>query len=330
MPLKELIDEGIFKLGATVLRGGPNARLSILIYHRVLPAPDPLLPYEVDARQFRRHMGLISRHCRVFPLPEALDRLHTDRLPERSVCITFDDGYRDNAEIALPILQTLGVNATFFIATGYLDGGIMFNDAIIEAIRHYAHDSLDLSRHDLGCHPVSSDEQKADAIDRLLPLVKYLPQMDRQQIAQEIADNSSQSLPREIMMTREQLLRLHDSGMSIGAHTRTHPILARVADDKAFSEITLGKQDLEDLIGEPIRLFAYPNGKMGSDYDHRHVNMVRQAGFEAAVSTNHGVSSKETDRFQLARYTPWDRQDWRFAMRLVENGRWVASTETQS
>lgn len=324
MPLNGLLHHGIFRLGTPLLKGGPSARLSILIYHRVLPAPDPMRPYEVDIHLFRRQMSLIADNCHVLALPEAIRRLHEDSLPPRSVCITFDDGYRDNAEIALPILREFGLSATFFIATAYLDDGIMFNDAVIEGIRNYRHDTLDLTHRGLGSYPLADEASKLDTIDRLLPQVKYLPREQRLSVAQEIADNSSPAPPADLMMTRDQVLHMRDNGMTIGAHTRTHPILTRISDEDAMADISRGKDDLESILGQSVGMFAYPNGRAGQDYDERHVDMVRKAGFEAAVSTNPGVSAKSTDVYQLARFTPWDRPGWRFGIRLVQNGRRVA------
>src|SRR5438067_12205090 len=98
--------------------------LSILIFHRVTPAADPLLPDIPDAAAFERVVRLLVEHFNVIPLSEAAARLLRASLPPRALCITFDDGYADNHDVALPILARHGVTATFFIATGFLGGGI--------------------------------------------------------------------------------------------------------------------------------------------------------------------------------------------------------------
>src|SRR6266498_549109 len=114
---------------------GNRARLPVLILHRVNALHDPLFPAEPDAADFERKMRWIANWFNVLPCEEAIERLATGDLPERALCITFDDGYADNVTVALPILKRLGLHATFFIATGYLDGGSMFNDRIIHAVR---------------------------------------------------------------------------------------------------------------------------------------------------------------------------------------------------
>jgi peptidoglycan/xylan/chitin deacetylase (PgdA/CDA1 family) len=118
---------------ASLLAGRPA--LIVLTYHRVLPAPDPMLTAEPDAGLFEAQMTFLARYMVVLPLVEALRRLEAGTLPRRAIAITFDDGYANNAQVALPILRRLGLPATFFIATGYLDGGCMWNDAVIETLR---------------------------------------------------------------------------------------------------------------------------------------------------------------------------------------------------
>ena len=103
------------------LSDGP--RLSTLIFHRVPKHRDALFPNEVDAERFEQMMSLVARAFRVLPLAEAAECLLNRDLPQRALCITFDDGYADNHDIALPILRRLGLHATFYIATGFIDGG---------------------------------------------------------------------------------------------------------------------------------------------------------------------------------------------------------------
>ena len=116
--------------------GGARNRLSILIYHRVLPRRDPLFPEEGHAEDFDRHMEQLAGCFRIMPLSDAIQGLRRGSLPARAASITFDDGYADNAEVALPILKKHGISATFFVAASFIDGGRMWNDAVIELIRH--------------------------------------------------------------------------------------------------------------------------------------------------------------------------------------------------
>lgn len=310
---------GARMLGSFFSPAGTQARLSILIYHRVLPVPDPLFPDEVDAARFEAQMRIVSEHFNVLPLAEAAGRLQRGTLPARAVCITFDDGYADNAEIALPILQRLGLCATFFIATDYLDGGRMWNDDVIEAVRGVAEGHLDLSSLGLQRYSVRHTEEKRGVIKAIIDTIKYLPEQARAEKSAAIVGLSRATLPANLMMSTHQVRTLHVAGMAIGGHTASHPILARLEPSKAKQEIARGKEVLEGIVGEPIALFAYPNGKPNQDYTREHAAIVRELGFQAAVSTAWGVATRATDPFQLPRFTPWDTSSNRYLFRLLSN-----------
>jgi peptidoglycan/xylan/chitin deacetylase (PgdA/CDA1 family) len=291
--------------------------LSILLYHRVTRQPDPLFPDQVDARLFDRQLHLLKRFFRPMPLALAIRRLAEGSLPARAACITFDDGYADNAEVALPLLMKHGLSACFYVSTGYLDGGQMWNDSVIECIRHAGGDTLDLSAYGLGCHPIGTLPLRRQLIATLLSHLKYQPFATRQAMAARLHP-AALSRPGP-MMTSAQLRMLARSGMEIGAHTVLHPILSTLPDSAAHAEIANGKHHLEQLTGAPVRLFAYPNGKPGQDYGARDIEIVRQLGFDGAVTTCWGVSRPGVDLYQLPRFTPWDRSRSGFLLRLLKN-----------
>jgi len=298
---------------------GGQAKLSILIYHRVLPVSDPMLPGDPDAATFRWHMQTTSRLFNILPLGEAASRLASGTLPARAACITFDDGYADNARVALPILRELGIPATFFVAVDYLDGGMMFNDRVLETLRRLPEGEVELAGVGLGGRELSGVVQRAAVAMEIIRAVKHLDASEREDRVQALVDLCPESLPADLMMSTDELRTLAGAGMEIGGHTRTHPILTRIPDAQAMGEIGGGREVLESILGQPVRLFAYPNGKPGQDYDARHVAMVRECGFNTAVSTAWGVSDRHRDPFQLARFTPWDKTSGRFAARLVRN-----------
>jgi len=294
-------------------------RLSILIFHRVLKAPDPLLPGEPDAYAFEAKIRWLASAFHVMPLIEASRRLKDGTLPANAACITFDDGYADNLTVAAPILAQLRVSATFFIATGFLDGGRMWNDTVIEAVRIARGPVLDLSSLELGKWPCATDTQCVASIAGLLGRLKYLLQAERQALVDRIAAHVGLPAHSDLMMTRRQVRELRRYGMSIGAHTRTHPILTTLDLAAAREEIAGGRRDLEEIIGERVKLFAYPNGKPTRDYDRSHVAIVKELAFDAAVSTAWGVSDRFSDRYQLRRFTPWDTSINGFGLRLAQN-----------
>ncbi|MFO1320403.1 MAG: polysaccharide deacetylase family protein [Burkholderiales bacterium] len=295
---------------------GSHAKLNIFIFHRVLPAPDPILPSEPDAGRFEAMLRFLKQWFNVLPLLEAVKRLEAGTLPAASACITFDDGYADNLTIAAPLLRRYEIPATVFIATGYISGGRMWNDTIIEAIRRSPRERLDLM--DLGLPDLTLGDvaSRRVAIDRLLRQIKYVPLARRTEIADEVGRRSRADLPDDLMLTRRQLIELSSPLITIGGHTVHHPILAIESAATAEREIRQGRADLEDWIQQPVETFAYPNGRPVKDYGSEHVDLVRRAGFRCAVSTAAGYATEGADVYQLPRFTPWGQAMTKFALQL--------------
>jgi peptidoglycan/xylan/chitin deacetylase (PgdA/CDA1 family) len=318
------------RLGAALLRaaGGAIGRfssqrsLAVVNYHRVLARPDPLLDTEPDVATFHWQMALLADCFNVMPLYEALRALDEGRLPPRTVCITFDDGYRSVHDLALPILRKFNLPATVFVTSGFIGGGAgnMWNDRIIHAVQSLPAGTLDLSDIGLECYSLTSLEARKQTAQRLTEAGKYLPPDQRDALVARL-DRMSGMHHDALMLTPDMLVALGRNAVEIGAHTISHPILTSLDDDSARFEIAAGKGQLEALIGKPVRLFAYPNGKVGQDFDARHVEMVRQAGFFAAFTTAAGAITRDQDRFQLPRSRPWDRTPFRFGLRLLS---WMA------
>ena len=298
---------------------GPKARLSVLIFHRVLPEEDSLFPDEMHARRFDELCGWLADWFNVLPLDQAVQRMKAGTLPARAASITFDDGYADNHDVAMPILVRHGLTATFFIATGFLDGGRMWNDTIIETIRACRQSRLDLSTLGMGSHRLGTITDQQAAITSLLDQIKYRPLAERVTVTEQLAEVAKVSLPQNLMMTSVAVKAMRQAGMQIGAHTVSHPILARLTDDHAREEIASSKRFLEELLGERISMFAYPNGKPGEDYSPQSVEVVRSLGFDTAVSTRWGFASMGDDPLQIKRFTPWDQTRLRFACRMLSN-----------
>ena len=105
--------------------------------------------------------------------------------------------------------------------------------------------------------------------------------------------------------------------MEIGAHTMTHPILRALTEQAAAAEIGGSRAALEAITGKPVRAFAYPNGRPGDDYTERDRNLVASLGFDFASSTRWGAATRESDVYQLPRFTPWDRTPARWLARLL-------------
>lgn len=304
----------ITRLAALAMR---RPRHHTLIFHRVLPQMDPMSPGEPTAEWFRRLISALSASFEMIALDEAVTRAAAGDLSGRTMSISFDDGYADNYTIAYPVLEAFKVPATFFVASGFLDGGRMWNDSIIETMRCLAPGRYEFDIPQAVSFDLSDWGSRRRAAAAIITAWKHLPPAERQRKADELACRVN-GLPSDLMMNSAQLRALAGSpGATIGGHTRTHPILASLDGAEARDEIAGGKDELEACIQKELTLFAYPNGKRGQDYRSEHAQLVREAGFNAAVATNWGTMDAATDRYEIPRFTPWHTNLARFAVDLA-------------
>lgn len=294
---------------------GPRARLYILTFHRVLPEPDRWLD-EVDARAFREQMTWVAEFCNVLPLPEAVARLREGTLPPRACCVTFDDGYANNLSVALPILRSLGLPATVFVAVEAVERGIMWNDLVIESLRHANGDLPQAALDLLGLDDpaVAADPRRLDSV---LESLKYRPVGERWDAAVELYRSIARRDPPRLMLTPDEVRALDRAGVDVGAHTLSHAILATLDPEHARREIAGSGAWVADVVGRRTRSFAYPNGRPGRDYVPAHAEMAREAGFECAVTTARGCAVRASDPHQLPRIAMWDRTRARYWLRML-------------
>lgn len=313
-----MIPDSVINAGlglAARVAGVPS--LAIVTYHRVLPSPDPLLPSEPDVEQFREQARYLARHMRVFALPEALDRLRSGVLPSRAICITFDDGYANNLHCALPVLRSVGIPATVFVATGYLDGGSMWNDVVIESFRRCVLPVLDLTSLGLGHYPLDCLVNRRAGVADVLGRLKYRPVAERKTVVASLATLAEVDLPRNLMLTSSEVLALHQQGVELGGHTVNHPILSTLSPEDARREIGDGAVRLTQITGARPQLFAYPNGRPGADFGPEHEAIVREAGFSHALTTEWGLGRQNSDPYRIPRITLWSRTVPRLTANLM-------------
>ena len=292
--------------------------LPILMYHRVLKEPDPLQPDVPDIRQMAEQFRALAGAFKVLRLHEAAEMLREGRLPAGAACITFDDGYRDNHDLALPLLREFRLPATVFVTTGFLNGGCMFNDTVVETVRRLPPGAIDLSEVGLGTRMITDIASRRALVIDLTRAVKYLDPQHRQDFCAELCRKAGAKLPNDLMMDDHQVRALSDSGLvDIGGHTVTHPILAKVDPEQARREIIDNRDRITELTGRQPPCFAYPNGKPDLDYAAIHARMVQEAGYSSAVSTAVGVATDQADPYQLPRFMPRERSAAQFVARMM-------------
>lgn len=306
--------------GVLVPHEAEDAHLCIITYHRILDEPDPILESEPDKKTFHAQMMLLTKCFNVLPLGTAMTALANGRLPPRAVCITFDDGYRSTHDLALPILKELNLPATVFVMTGHMEKGNMWNDEIIEVLRHLPECEVDLREFGLTTYQLGKAYERKDVIHLIIEKTKYLPSKTRAEVVEKLIRLGGNLRAPNLMLTREMVVNLARNGIEIGAHTINHPILTRMEDEQARYEIVGCKKQLEEITGKPVQFFAYPNGKIGLDFDERHVQMVQEAGYIGAFTTAHGAATREQNVYKVPRSRPWDRTTFFYGLRLL---RWL-------
>jgi peptidoglycan/xylan/chitin deacetylase (PgdA/CDA1 family) len=297
--------------------GGPSCCLPILVYHRVLPRPDPFQPDALDAAAAAWQFKLLADVFTVIPLDEACDRLRRGTLPPRALAITFDDGYRDNHDVALPLLRGNGLTATFFVSTGMLDGGRMFHDTALECMRRYEGTEIDLSFLGMGQRPLGGVAARVAVAREVAEAIKYLPCDERDAHCARLVSLAGVPLPDDLMMRPEHVLHMAREGMGIGGHTHRHPNLARSDADTVRRELQENQSALASITGEAPTTFAYPFGSPGVDYNRETADLVREAGFKCAVTMSWGVATAHADPFQLPRFSPTETRPATFTARVL-------------
>ena len=292
--------------------------LQILIYHRVLDEYDPLTPCGITATHFYKQIEILSKYYHVLQIDEALALLASGNLPPNSVSITFDDGYKDCLTIAFPILKSFNLSATVFVATGYLNKGMMWNDSIKEYLRHFE-GKLDLRDMGLDLYLIQNDYSRLMAYNAIIKNIKYETNEIKFNVINIIAEHVNFKNDINLMLSDNDVIMLNQAGFEIAAHTHTHPILTTVNPFQAYKEILKSKVYLQLLLNKPINYFAYPNGKPNIDFKQIHCNIVKELGFKAAFTTYEAALCHKHDMMQIPRFTPWDVNTIKFRSRLFLN-----------
>ena len=297
-------------------RPGRRARLFVFTYHQVLEHADPYRPGEPDQGEFASDMEIIASTFNVLPLPEAAEQLFNHSLPARAACITFDDGYENNRSIAAPILERKGLPATFFIACGAVDTGVMWNDLVIEALAACGNEIDGSGLRELDCD-LRNHVKSGPLVEKVLKSLKYRSMSERWDTARRLYRKyAGEELPR-LMMTRTDVKYLAQRGFDIGGHTINHPILNTLDPESARAEIAGCRDWIYEVTGQEPRTFAYPNGIPGRDFHLEHEQMVRESGFEVAVSTDWAVAGALYSPYCVPRLGPWWRQGRSLSSGLV-------------
>jgi peptidoglycan/xylan/chitin deacetylase (PgdA/CDA1 family) len=278
-----------------------SRRLLILGWHNVEATwAFPSRP-GAGTRGLRKQLTFLRRVATVVELDRALDDLAEGRsLPPRAVALTFDDGYRDNLDTAVPMLKQLGLPATFFLVPEVLDGGITpWWESLSHAFAVTSRDSLAWG----GTVWPLEEPTRRVSLDEITSRLKRLRQDERMAAVAEIVDRlapESRDEVSELFLDWEGARELTRRGATIGAHSNDHAILANESPETQARNLREARQALETGLGHAIDLLAYPNGTR-SDFDAATVDAASAAGYRCGVTTISGWNSADTDVFELRR-----------------------------
>lgn len=258
-----------------LLRRGPGGWRGVLVlnYHRIVPAEGLRFDrgvWSAAPEAFAAQLDILARSCEVVPAREAAAPLGRRG---RRVALTFDDGYRDNHDIALPLLRERDMPATFFVTSGFVDRtDVAWWDDIAWLVA--------------GDGPRSAEDECA--IRSQLDIAVRLSPAARDRQCEELAARAGRArlVPDATdgdWMTWDMVRALRAAGMDVGAHTVSHPVLATVDAAGQRHEIAASIRRIEEELGERPRLFAYPSGHRES-FDTTTRDCVRELGVETAFS----------------------------------------------
>jgi peptidoglycan/xylan/chitin deacetylase (PgdA/CDA1 family) len=268
--LAALLDRSRVAHLALCARAHVRSWLTVVVYHSVRPADTPFDAGVIDAtpQTLDAHLAFLRRYFAVVDLDALLAALSGGPpLPPNPALVTFDDGYRDNYTIALPILQRHGLRACFFVATGYLgERRTFWWDRIAYLLNCSSRERISV----VYPRPLELDlvRAKRQSLQLLLRLVKDVRGLDLERFLVGVAAAAGVPWTRaddrrfadELLMTWDQVRELRRAGMHVQSHTRTHRVLQTLRPAEITDELRGSREALERELGEPIRAIAYPVG----------------------------------------------------------------------
>jgi peptidoglycan/xylan/chitin deacetylase (PgdA/CDA1 family) len=310
---KRLLAQGVVRTGCWSLARRAWARRGttvILTYHRVLEKMDTALDSSqpgmvVTVSTFERHLDFLERHFELTPLGALLDDERPGRRGRRPRCvITFDDGWRDNHELALPVLRRRGVPATIFLTTDFIGTERAFwHTELIHVLRHGELAPLLRDARALAAYPAAVREALrryaergpgagADDVDPVVETVKATCEEPViHELVETLARGAGLRRPlcpgRRFFLDWDQVREMAASGFEVGSHGCSHRIMTRLSARDAAEELDRSKAEIERQVGRPVRHFAFPN----EDASEALVRAVARAGYETACVGDYGAGA---------------------------------------
>ncbi|MBN1550531.1 polysaccharide deacetylase family protein [bacterium] len=312
----------------------PRSFPIILAYHTLDP-PDflkSILGIRYDSLDFEQQIRYLSSHHPIISMDEFLRWFSGGgSIPENAVMVTFDDGYRDIIDIALPLFRELSIPATVFLTTGCIGTGkSLWTNILYNMLYHSNCKNISLfSGKDtpLNLDLCGSTEEIASGVRKLTGALKRMDDRFRNDELKSLAKqlgfsglpDPHESLP---MLSWEQVKMLSENHFTMGSHSVCHPILSECDLERQSSEIADSRKAIEANCGTSCRVFAYPNGQP-EDFTEETQRLVELSGYEAAFAFFPGVIHPGRNRYSIYRHPVFDVPLATFAAALTKR-KWHA------
>ena len=264
----------------------------MLLYHRI--AKPPMDPWDLSVAPdiFDSHMALLASECHPLPLAELIQRALSNSLPERAVAVTFDDGYLDNLEAGLPVLERYGVPATIYVATGYVGAERAFwwdevDQLLLGEGERPGHLEIELAGQTQR-FATGTPAERRTALEGVLQhgVRRRATGQDIEQLLERLRSWAGLTVrpgPGGRPMKAQELASLASNPLiDLGAHSHTHPSLTSLDPRQQRSEVAASGAFMAELTGSRPGGFSYPFG----DYERTTRRAVAAEGFEYAVTTD--------------------------------------------
>ena len=265
-------------------------QLLVLNYHRIGNPEETLYDsgvFSATAESLDEQLHFLKLRLEIIGLEEAID-IAEKRTPLRDtrVLLTFDDGYRDNYDLAFPILRSHGVQGVFFLPTAFIGtDAIAWWDEIANLIQRAPTRTICLPGLPERTFDLS-DSNRRPAIDAALALYKSLPASAGERFLNDLAERCQidRSNGKErLFATWEEVGEMVRGGMAVGSHTHNHKVLSRTSEEDQTHELSLSKRILEERLGVPITALAYPVG-LPDSFSATTREVARQTQYRIAFS----------------------------------------------
>ncbi len=286
------------------LRRLRSRSIAIVMFHGVTSEPLPVFnSCHADAAEFEKQIDFLASEYTILHLSEVVERMKNGRpLPRATACLTFDDGLRNVATTAFPILERQQLPATVFLVTSLVGTNQppwterLFFSLVRTPRQNLRFDGIEYS--------LATLPQRAHAFAAVEARLKKSPEAQKEEWLAKLEEAIGwPQVPAEsplAVMGWDEVERLSATGLfQFGSHTHTHPILARCTEGEQRRQLEVSRDILRDR-NLSWKLFAYPNGSP-SDFSAATQSLLGELGYDCGLTTIPGLNSPENDRFALRR-----------------------------